>query len=148
MRRNLSNLNSQHTAALRRAARKARPKNLVPKILGKSAVDKGPWRCELHKKRVVACGCLVPRRSKRPTACDGPVDPHHPRKIAPAGWGQPSDALVVPLCRGHHDEAHEGPGGELGFQERHGIDFARWIERFSAPGAAEIAKIRLIRPHI
>lgn len=135
-------------AQARKAAKAARPKTLVPKATGASAIDKGPWRSEAHKKRVVACGCLVPRRSKRPTPCRGEIDPHHCRKLAPAGWGQPSDALTLPLCRGHHDEAHEGPGGEIGFQERHGIDFARWIERFSAPGAAEIAKIRLIRPHI
>ena len=133
-------------AMRRAAAKKARPKNLVPKRLGKSAVKKGPWRCEEHKRRVVACGCLVARHSRARTDCWGPIDPHHCRKIAPPGWGQPSDALLVPLCRGHHDEAHEGPGGERGFQERHGIDFARWIERFSAPGAAEIAKIRAIGP--
>jgi len=135
-------------AMARKAAKARRPAPLVPKRLGKSAVTKGPWRCKAHKAKVVACGCLVPRRSKAPTACNGPVDPHHCRKISPPAWGQPSDALLVPLCRGHHDEAHEGPGGEHGFQERHGINFARWIERFSAPGAAEIAKIRLIHPHI
>ena len=56
MKRNLSNLNSQHTARLRREAKKARPKPLVPKALGKSAVPKGPWRCDAHKKRVVSCG--------------------------------------------------------------------------------------------
>jgi len=128
-------------AQARKAAKAARPTNLVAKRTGKSAVDKGPWRCAAHRAKIVAIGCLVALRSKARTPCAGPIDPHHCRKIAPAGWGQPSDALVVPLCRKHHDEAHEGPGGERGFQERHGIDFARWIERTSAPGAAEIAKI-------
>lgn len=117
----------------------------VPKRLGRSAIAKGPWRCDAHKKRVAQAGCLVSRRSLAPTPCEGPLDPHHCRKIAPAGWGQPSDALCVPLCRKHHDEAHEGPGGERGFQRRHGIDFARWIERYSAPGAAEIAKIDAVK---
>lgn len=133
-------------ALARRAAKCARPK--VQKATGRSKVDKGPWRSPEHKARVVACGCLVPRKSQNRTPCWGPTDPHHPRKIAPAGWGQPSDALAVPLCRGHHDECHEGPGGEEGFQQRYGLNFVRWIERFSAPGAAEIAKIREVRPHI
>lgn len=139
---------SGREAQARKAAKAKRPASLVPKRLGVSAIDKGPWRNEIHKARVMSCGCLVPRRSKQPSICEGPVDPHHCRKIAPPAWGQPSDALLVPLCRKHHGEAHEGKGGEHGFQERHGINFAQWIERFSAPGAAEIARIRETRPHV
>lgn len=120
--------------------RRHRPALLVPKALGKSAVSKEPWRNDAHKQRVVACGCLVPRFSKAPTACWGPIDPHHITKWRGGGGRQPSDALVVPLCRGHHDEAQ---ARDQAFELRHGINFARWIERFSPMGAAEIARIRL-----
>lgn len=126
--------------ALDRArARKARPVPVVPKALGESLVDKGPWRSDAHKARVVACGCLVLKRSKAPTDCWGPIDPHHVTKWRGGGGKQPSDALVVPLCRTHHDEAQ---GHDERFEEKYGLDFARWIERFSAPGALEIAKVR------
>lgn len=129
-------------AQRRAAAKKARPKNLVPKATGaRQDGGKGPWRCEAHKRRVVACGCLVPRHSRARTECWGPVDPHHVT-LWRKGWGQPPDWTLVPLCRKHHDEAHEGPGKERGFQKRHGIDFARWIERFSPMGAAQIDLIR------
>lgn len=118
------------------------PKPLVEKAVGRRLVPKEtkPWRCEDHKARVVACGCLVARHSAARTECWGPIDPHHVT-LWRKGWGQPSDALIVPLCRKHHGEAHEGRGKELGFQERHGIIFARWIERFNAIGAAEITKV-------
>jgi len=115
-------------------------KPLVPKALGKRLVpkDEAPWRNAEHKRRVVACGCLVPRYSNAPTDCWGPVDPHHVTKWR-KGWGQPSDALTVPLCRKHHDECQSR---DTAFEAQHGIDFARWIERHSAPGAAEVARIR------
>lgn len=126
--------------AQRRAAeKKARPKNLVTKRLGKSAVKKGPWRSDEHKRRVVACGCMVRRASGY--QCWGPVDPHHVT-LWRKGWGQPSDALVVPLCRRHHDEAHEGDGGQRGFEKRYGIKFGLYIERLTAVGANAIAAIR------
>ena len=130
----------------RRAAKAKRPEVLVPKATGQriDGGKPGPWRNETHKARVVACGCLVARHgpSFARSECWGPVDPHHCRKISPPGWGQPSEALTVPLCRGHHNEAHEGIGGERGFQERYGIDFILWIERFSAIGALEISRIK------
>lgn len=137
-------------ALARRAAKKARPKPLVAKRIGERQAPKenAPWRSPAHLGRVVSTGCLVARKGINRTPCEGPLDPHHCRKIAPPGWGQPPDSLAVCLCRKHHHEAHEDDGGELGFQKRYGIDFVTWIERFSAPGAAEIAKIRLIKPHI
>lgn len=137
-------------ALARKAAKAARPKTLVPKALGdrQQAKEETPWRSPAHLGRVVSTGCLVARRGINRTPCEGPLDPHHCRKIAPAKWGQPPDSLAVCLCRKHHGEAHEGPGGENGFQERYGINFVTWIERFSAPGTAEIAKIRQIRPHL
>lgn len=132
-------------ALARRAAKAARPKPLVAKATGERLApkDTAPWRNDEHKRRVVACGCMVARHgpSFARSPCWGPIDPHHVT-LWRQGWGQPSDALCVPLCRRHHDEAHEGIGKERGFQARYGIDFARWIERHSAVECAEIAKIR------
>lgn len=125
-------------AQVRAAAKKARPTPLVPKRLGLSSADKGPWRNDEHRRRVVACGCLVLRHSRAPSDCWGPIDPHHVTKWHHGG-PQPSDALVVPLCRKHHDECQ---ARDVAFEERHGVDFARWIERFSAVGALAIAAIR------
>lgn len=143
MKRNLSNLNRGHIALLKRAEKKARPAPLVPKALGESTRPKKPWRSEVHKARVIACGCLVPRfsKSRNPEAreCWGVIDPHHVTKWRGGGGAQPSDALLVPLCRKHHDECQ---ARDEAFEQRHGIDFARWIERFSAMGATEIARIR------
>ena len=127
----------QQRAKLKRVANPLKKGGLGERLTPK---ETKPWRCDVHKARVVACGCLVPRYSKAPTECWGPIDPHHVT-LWRKGWGQPSDALLVPLCRGHHNEAHEGKGKERGFEERHGITFAQWIERFNAVGAAEIAKI-------
>lgn len=134
-------------ALARKKAKAARPKPLVPKRIPKSAVSKEPWRSEEHKRRVVLCGCMVARYAPAfaRSPCWGPIDPHHVT-IWRHGWGQPSDALVVPLCRGHHNEAHEGAGKELGFQARYGINFARWISRFSAVGANEIERIQKENP--
>ena len=112
--------------------RKRKPKAKVGRM------KEGPWRNDEHRRRVVACGCLVPRFSVAPSWCWGPIDPHHVTKWRHGGR-QPSDALVVPLCRKHHDECQ---ARDVAFEERHGIDFARWIERFSAIGAMAIAAIR------
>lgn len=117
--------------------RKARPAPLVPKALGKSARPKDPWRNEAHKARVKACGCLVKGD------CWGPIDPHHVTKWRGGGGAQPSDALLVPLCRKHHDECQ---GHDDRFEEKYRLDFARWIERFSPMGALAIKEIRETRP--
>lgn len=126
--------------------RRHRAALLVPKTLGKSAVSKEPWRSEVHKARVVACGCLVPRFSQCQVPlfrdCWGPIDGHHVTKWRGGGGRQPSDALLVPLCRRHHDQCQ---ARDEAFEQRHGISFAGWIERFSPMGAAAIANIRLRR---
>ena len=123
----------------RQRKKKVKPeKSLVPKNLGLSAESKEPWRSDIHKRRVVACGCLVPRYSSAPSDCWGPIDPHHVTKWRGGGGAQPSDALVVPLCRKHHDEAQ---GRDAAFEQRHGIVFAKWIKKFSPMGCLEITAI-------
>lgn len=132
------------TEAMERRAAKAKRVQGTPKATGQriDGGKPGPWRNDEHKRRVVLCGCLVARHgpSFARSECWGPIDPHHVT-LWRKGWGQPSDALVVPLCRKHHDEAHEGPGKEIGFQARYGINFALWIIRHSAIGANEIAAV-------
>lgn len=78
-----------------------------------------------------------------PTPCYGVIDPHHITKWRGGGGKQPSDALVVPLCRKHHDECQ---ARDAAFELRYSIDFASWIERFSPMGALAIKEIGETRP--
>lgn len=121
--------------------RKHRPAPLVPKALGKSTRPKDPWRSLEHKARVIACGCLA--RFSKITDCHGIIDGHHVTKWRGGGGKQPSDALLVPLCRAHHNETQ---ARDEAFELRHGLDFARWIERFSPMGAIAIKHIRETKP--
>lgn len=106
----------------------------VPKRLGLSAVDKGPWRSEAHLARVRKQPCLGCGRSG--------VDAHHCRKLLGPGWGQPPDWCAVPLCRSCHDEAHEGPEGERGFWRRKHAVHIKFIREFSAEGAKGLERLR------
>jgi len=122
MKRNLSNLNSQHTAALRRAAKKARPKPLVPKALGVRLDEgKGPVRDGAHMSRVAGQRCLV---------CNMPhPQVHHIRECFPRTMGvKVGDDKTVPLCVTHHAELHMT--NNAAFWTRYGVDAVRWADNF------------------
>ena len=52
---------------------------------------------------------------------------------------KPGDKWVVPLCRAHHDEQHQG--NELLFWAKHGIDpFTLALALYGATGDEEIAE--------
>ncbi len=101
--------------------------------LGVSMVDKTPWRSREHRELVRAQGCLVVMGK-----CWGPIDPHHVTKWRGGGGAQPSDALVVPLCRKHHGECQ---GHDREFENKYGISFRLWIRDFSEAGRQEIDRI-------
>lgn len=96
------------------------------KIDTRSKIEKGPWRCDAHLRRVRAERCLGCGRSG--------AEAHHCRKLNGPGWGQPPDWLAVPLCHACHMEAHEGDGGERGFWERLGNTHIAFIRSFSKEG--------------
>ncbi|CAB4165206.1 HNH nuclease [uncultured Caudovirales phage] len=110
----------------------------IPKNLGKSAVSKKPWKSREHLDRVKAEPCLFLSNLHVVPHCDGPMDPHHCRKLLPAGLLPRHDALTVPLCRRHHKMMD---GDERALWKALGINPAAWIASFSAEGAAEIARI-------
>lgn len=83
-------------AQRRAAAKKARPKNIVPKSTGTSAIDKGPPMSDAHLKLVRAQQCIVSRAF-------GTVA-HHPRELFDRTGGQRiSDFLAIPLRPDLHD---------------------------------------------
>ncbi|MEI7879069.1 MAG: hypothetical protein WCI96_14275 [Planctomycetota bacterium] len=112
----------------------------IPKRLGKSAVSKKPWKSREHLDRVKAQPCLMAQRGGELARwCNGPIDPHHCRKLLPTlGLLPRHDALCVPLCRLHHGMMD---GNERKRWEHFGINPAAWIASFSAEGAAEIARL-------
>jgi hypothetical protein len=60
------------------------------------------YRNREHLRFVAAQACLICGRK--------PSDPHHLRFTQPRALGRKvSDEFVVPLCRGHHREAHRSP---------------------------------------
>ena len=64
--------------------------------------------------------CLVQDRN---WFCWGPIDPHH---VGHNGHGRDNDYNAVPLCRRHHDLAHDL--GRQPFEERFNLSFAAAIQ--------------------
>jgi len=108
------------------------PKPLVPKNLGLRLEPKDEARKEnpAHLALIRAQPCLI--CSKYP-----PSEPHHCRKLLPAGLTARHDALTVPLCRIHH-KAMDGDERKL-WQNYH-IDPAAWISSFSEEGRQAIER--------
>lgn len=103
---------------IRRAPKKPKPlAPLVPKSLGRSAVDKGPVRSKSHLAIVREQACLV---------CG--VHAHHVRIGLRTMGVRQDDTRAVPLCPTHHDELHRG--NEDAFWLRYGIAPLAWCERF------------------
>ncbi len=106
----------------------------------RSRVSKKPWKSREHLNRVKAHGCLMAHRgSDMQRWCNGPIDPHHCRKLLPSGLLPRSDALVVPLCRLHHGMMD---GDERKRWKHFGIDPAAWIASFSEEGRLAIEALR------
>ncbi len=119
---------------MRRKALKPKRKSHPMGSLGVSLLDKTPWRSREHREMVKSHGCLVATKALYPTECWGPIDPHHVTKWR-TGGPQPTDALVVPLCRKHHDECQ---ARDQAFEHKYGLVFRVWIKRFSEAGRREI----------
>lgn len=84
----------------KRPRRKKTLPPLVPKALGKSAVDKGPWRSQPYISYVrTTFPCLT---------CQRPAQhAHHIRECLPRTMGvRVSDKYVVPLCERCHAALH------------------------------------------
>jgi hypothetical protein len=87
-----------------------------------------------HVKFVAKQPCLICGRS--------PSDAHHLRFAQHRALGRKvSDEFTVPLCRGHHREAHRC-GDEAGWWKKTGIDpsvpaRALWLETHPLPAAAD-----------
>ncbi len=111
------------------------------KRLGKSTRPKDAWKSREHLDRVKAEPCIVSTHAVSwvRTPCDGPMDPHHCRKLLPAGLLPRDDRLTIPACRRHH---HELDGDEREYWRRHGIDPAAWIAAFSEAGRKAIEALR------
>lgn len=104
----------------RSAPKPKRPGTLVPKTLGRSAVDKGPIRSKRHLALVRGQPCLV-------CGILG-VHAHHVRIGLRTMGVRQDDTRAVPLCPTHHDELHRG--NEDAFWLRYGIAPLAWCERF------------------
>lgn len=92
-------------AQARKAAKAARPKNLVPKATGTRLVDKRAWLySEAHLKLVRAQPCIISRSLVDVVA-------HHPDECFPHLIAQQmkiSDFLAVPIRHDLHDPGHPG----------------------------------------
>jgi hypothetical protein len=93
-----------------------------------------------HLRSVAQKACLVCGRK--------PSDPHHLRFAQSRAMGQKvSDEFAVPLCRGHHREAHRS-GDEVAWWDRQGIDptpaaRALWLESHPLPDIDSGAAVAL-----
>lgn len=121
--------------------RKAKARSLVPKRLGKSAVSKKPWKSRKYLDWVKEQPCfLLPFYGTRnfPVGiCEGPMDPHHCRKLLPSGLLPRHDSLAIPLCRKHHRGMD---GNEREFWRAIGVDPRDFI-RSTPEGRAALAMI-------
>jgi hypothetical protein len=92
------------------------------------------FRDKSHVKFVAKQPCLICGRS--------PSDAHHLRFAQHRALGRKvSDEFTVPLCRGHHREAHRC-GDEAGWWKKTGIDpsvpaRALWLETHPLPAAVD-----------
>ena len=83
------------------------------------------FRDKEHVKFVAKQACLICGRR--------PADPHHLRFSQRRALGRKvSDEFIVPLCRGHHREAHRS-GDEAAWWKNAGVDPTRaaralWLE--------------------
>jgi hypothetical protein len=99
------------------------------------------YRDKEHVKFVAKQACLICGRR--------PADPHHLRFTQHRALGRKvSDEFTVPLCRGHHREAHRS-GDEVAWWKNAGIDptstaRALWVETHplrTIPDAGDIDKV-------
>ena len=99
------------------------------------------FRDKEHVKFVAKQACLICGRR--------PADPHHLRFTQHRALGRKvSDEFTVPLCRGHHREAHRS-GDEVAWWKNAGIDptstaRALWVETHplrTIPDAGDIDKV-------
>jgi hypothetical protein len=67
------------------------------------------------------------------------MDPHHCRKLKPAGLMPRHDYLAVPLCRRHHKMMD---GNERKMWKVFEVDPRKFIAAFSPEGRAAIAGLR------
>lgn len=99
-----------------------RPAPLVPKLVGASAIDKGPARSAAWLARIRSLPCLCCPHGKQTT----PTQAHHPKGLFPRTIGKRiSDLLCLQLCDKHHTigpGALHQTGDELGWWRAHGID--------------------------
>lgn len=65
-----------------------------------------------YRRWIKSQPCLVSEQ------CWGPIDPHH---VGHYGRGRDNDYNAVPLCRRHHDIAHDLK--RLDFESRYGVSF-------------------------
>lgn len=93
-----------------------KPKLDVPKALGKSAINKSPWRSAPYRLHVrTEFACLTCRRPAEHA--------HHIRECLPRTMGvRVSDKYVVPLCERCHSALHKWSR-----------DF--WMERHVSPAS-------------
>jgi hypothetical protein len=79
------------------------------------------YRSREHLRYVMQQPCLICGRK--------PSDPHHLRYMQPRGLGRKtSDEFAVPLCRGHHREAHRAHD-ERAWWKQAGIDPSKVARR-------------------
>lgn len=119
---------------IRKPPKKKRPLGAKPDTRSKV---KKIWKSREHLDRVKMAGCLL--HGKGYGWCEGPMDPHHCRKLRPGGLTARHDSLAIPLCRKHHRMMD---GDERKLWRTLGIDPARWISEFSPEGKAAIEALR------
>ena len=91
--------------------RKTRPKSRKRSAAEQERIYGG----ETRLKWIQAQGCLV--EASDLSDCVGDVANHH---VQTGGTGRKADAeFIVPLCHGHHDEAHHG---RTTFEWKYGIN--------------------------
>ena len=92
------------------------------------------FRDKEHVKFVAKQACLICGRR--------PADPHHLRFSQRRALGRKvSDEFIVPLCRGHHREAHRS-GNEAAWWKNAGVDptitaRALWLETHPLPAISD-----------
>jgi hypothetical protein len=112
---------------------KERPSNVIDKS-ALALLEPRRVRDREHVRYVTKQSCLICGRR--------PSDAHHLRFVQSRALGRKaSDEFTVPLCRGHHREAHHS-GDEAKWWERAGIDptlnaRALWLQTHPVPANSD-----------